>query len=535
MRAAPAPSRARVIRWPAALLLAAVVALMVIVDEGRNEVAPTADILLERPIVPTAGRAEALSSTWYCAAGTIGDEGFADHTLVLGNPADSPAQIRLTLHPVLAPEPVEIDLDAANLTDELDLDPPEAVDLGARSETVAVPGRSVEFVRLGDFEDLLGEHAAVLVESDKGSTIVEHIVSGPAGASLSTCASTSADAWHFAAGTTRKGAREVISIFNPFPGDAVIDMEFTADGSVRSPRIYSGLVIPSGAVLPVEITDVVTLFDTVSARISVRTGRVVADRLMSVEPDPDAGGGGGLSVAVGAVQPSDVWVFPAGGAPATTDAIVITNPSTTDEAEVDVEIRLDVPEFNGTVEPVGLKIRPGRTEVVVLAGASELVSSGRPIDASARILDDVGYWAAVRSLNGVPVVAERLTIATEPTPAFAAAPGLPVAATSFVMTTGDGGGEIVVVNPAADRIAQLDIRVMFEGQEFQVSSDEVGQQARLVLDTELLGIPGDAVVRIEATAPVFVERRMSLDGRGAFTVPGIPVSGTTSTPDLPLS
>lgn len=536
MAAAPtkrveATSRARVVRWPALLLLTAAIAVMVTVSGDAPS--PGESTIDARPLVPSAGAAESLSSTWYCAAGTITDEGPADHHLVIANPSSAEANVELTVYPVLAPQPIEIDVEGTtDVADQLDLAPPEAVSLGAVPVDLVVEPRSVLRTRLGDLDGVEGEHAAALVESDVGDMIVEHIVSGSSGTGVAPCASASADSFHFAAGTTRKGARQTLAIFNPFPGDAVVDITFATDVGPRAPQIYDGLVVPSGSVLPVDITDVVTLFDTVSANLDVRTGRVVADRLLDVDGSQ---GPGGLSVAVGSPQPADVSVFPSSAPNGAVDVIVVHNPSLSDEAEVDVEIHLDVPEFNGTVEPVRIKIRPGRTETLVLSPGAELVSAGRVNDVSGRIVDDVGYWAAVRSLNGVPVVADHVTVDEAPSPvAFSASPGVTVSATSHMFTTLDGVGEVVVVNPAEDEIAALELRLFADGQEFSLAPVEVPRNSRLVLDLEALGVPPDGVFLLDASAPVLAERRVSLAGQGSVTTSTLPVAGTTSTPDLPL-
>ncbi len=528
-----ATDRRRIVRWPAILLLSAAIAVMVVVDADEPEPSVDAGSVPDSAVVSTVGSPEALSSTWYCASGTILEDGIADHTLIVANPGAGEAAIDLTVFPVLAPPSLEVDLDSVDdVTTTLALVPPEAVDLGAVSVALTVGPRTVEKIRVADLEGVAGEYAAVLVEANIGDLVVEHVVRGEAGASMTPCASTSADAWYFAGGTTRKGAREILSIFNPFPGDAVVDLSFTADAGVRAPQIYEGLVVPAGTVLPVEITGVVTLFDVVSARIGVRTGRVVAERLLVVDGSE---GPGGLSVSPGSLSPAPVWVFPSSGPTGAVDAIAIHNPSTENEALVDVEVNLDLAAFNGRVEPIGLTIRPGRTEVVVLAAGAELVSTGRVVDASDRILDDVGYWAAVRSLNGVSVVADRITLAETPQPvAFSSSPGLPVAATGHVMTTGAGGGEVAVVNPAADRIAQLELRLITDGQEFQVLSAEVGPQERLVIDLGTIGIPADAILFVDSTDPVFIERRLVVVGGGSFTAGSIGVEGTSSTPELPL-
>ncbi|MFV2039428.1 MAG: DUF5719 family protein, partial [Acidimicrobiales bacterium] len=368
----PGTTRARVVRWPAAALLAALVAVMLVVDSGSDG-GEVSGLEIERAVVPTAGSAESLSSTWYCAAGTIVEGGPADHELIIGNPSSRVAVVDLTVFSVLAPTPIEVNLETdAEIGAELALTPPEAVDLGSVTDTLTVDPRSVMRIRVGDLEGVGGEHAAVLVESNVGDMLVEHIVTGDVGTGAAPCASSSASSWYFPAGSTRKGAREILSIFNPFPGDAVVDMTFVTEAGSRSPQIYDGLVVPSGTVLPVDITGVVTLFDLVSADIQVRTGRVITERLLLFDGSE---GPGGLSVTVGTPLASTVWVMPSSAPSGSVDAIVIHNPSSDEEARVDVEVHLDVPEFNGTVEPIEVTVRPGRTETVVLSGDAGLVSA----------------------------------------------------------------------------------------------------------------------------------------------------------------
>lgn len=528
----PGTTRARVVRWPAAALLTALVAVMVVVDSGNDAAQPSA-VDIERPVVPTAGKSESLTSTWYCAAGTIFEDGPADHELVIANPSTTTAVVDLTVYSVLAPARIEINLESdGGISDTATPRPPEATDLGSVTATVTIGPRSVLRTLVGAIEGVGGEHGAVLIESNVGDMFVEHIVSGPNGRGMAPCASASAATWYFPAGSTRKGAREILSIFNPFPGDAVVDITFATEAGSRSPQIYDGLVVPSGTVLPVDITGVVTLFDSVSADINVRTGRVIVDRLLFFDGSE---GPGGLSVSLGSTLVSEVWVFASSAPAGASDAIVIHNPSLTDEARVDVEVHLDVPEFNGTVEPIEVTLRPGRTEIVLLGGTPELISGGRVQDASSRIADDVGYWVGVRALDGVPVVAEHLTMATDPVPvAVSASPGQPVAATRLFLTTLDGTGEVVVVNPAADRIAALDLRVFVDGQDFSLAPIEVPQQSRVVLDLAALGVPPGAILVIESTEPVVGERRVSLDGAGSVTAGLVPMAGTASVVDLPL-
>ena len=206
-----------------------------------------AELARERAPLATSGDDDALTATWYCAGGTLGDETFADHTVVLANPSAVEATVELTAFAVVAPEPIVVDLDTSeDITADLVLAPPEVAAATEVTIPVVVPPASVERVRIADVEAVTGDTVAVLVESDSGSLIAEHLVTGPDGAAMAPCSSTSAARLIFAGGTTRRQARQVLSVFNPFPGDAVVDISFTTDGARRSPQIYEGLVVPSG-------------------------------------------------------------------------------------------------------------------------------------------------------------------------------------------------------------------------------------------------------------------------------------------------
>ena len=229
---------------------------------------------------------------------------------------------------------------------------------------------SVETVTVADLPNVAGEFASVILESNVGDLIAEHRVVGGTGESQSNCQSDASEEWYFASGTTRSQAREIISVFNPFADSAVIDMTFVADGRVRRPDAFSGLVIPPKSLLPVDITGAVTLSDVVSTKINARSGRVVAERLLILgdEFSPN-----GLSLEGGSPSLAPVWVFPGGIDGSALSAIQVYNPSEVEEVSVDLEIYSDFKD-SSFIEPVSLKVSPGSTETVVLGGEDAPVS-----------------------------------------------------------------------------------------------------------------------------------------------------------------
>ena len=77
----------------------------------------------------------------------------------------------------------------------------------------------------------------------------------------------------------------------------------------------------------------------------------------------------------------------------------------TDEvAEVEVEVRLDDPETNGVPEPFEVTVAPHRYAIVDLHEPDLEVTETTP----RRVPDGVDHSIIVRSLNGVPVAAEKV-------------------------------------------------------------------------------------------------------------------------------
>ena len=110
---------------------------------------------------------------------------------------------------------------------------------------VQVAAHSRAEVRVSDEVD--APWAAALVETTGGEITVAHELSGPTGPSVSDCASTPSADWYFPAGTTRVGTDIWMALFNPFPGEATVDLSFDTDNGVRSPRTSRASSCPAAA------------------------------------------------------------------------------------------------------------------------------------------------------------------------------------------------------------------------------------------------------------------------------------------------
>ena len=91
-------------RVPVVLVLAAAVAGAVALDAGDDRAdgagASGADraTTTDAPVMPATPGAAAESSTWYCAAGTSEEGGFADHTVTIQNPTGDDLEATVTVY-----------------------------------------------------------------------------------------------------------------------------------------------------------------------------------------------------------------------------------------------------------------------------------------------------------------------------------------------------------------------------------------------------------------------------------------------------
>jgi Family of unknown function (DUF5719) len=535
-------------RLPVVLVLAAVIVGAVAVDARDDRAGTSGAPAIERPpagaetpVMPATPGASADSSTWYCAAGTAEEGGFADHTIAIQNPSPRDLEATLTVYPG--------ELAAAT-------PPPETTDAPGASapevERVAVPAGERVVVRLADV--VQAPLAAALVEVDGGDVAVEHRVAGEHGEDAAPCSTFAAPAWHFAWGSTARDAREIVVLFNPFPSAATVDASFVTEDGGREPVRFQGLPVPPGSVVGVDLGADVTRAEQVAATFRVRSGRVVAERLQQYDGSL---GPEGLALTLGTPTAGTAWVFADGeasaGSPATpapedradprddrtalvtTERIVVYNPGE-ERAEVDVS---PVPTGNGTApQPFGLSIGPGRYEIVDYGG-------------QLRIEPGVPHATVVRSTNGQPVVVERVLLDEGPVPAraasgtprpgeLAAALGARLAARGWRLpSVGDIGGrgrtvDLVVFNPDADAARRVDVTLapVDPGAAHPAPPDPVdvapGARVAIPLDDAVAAAAGAAVVL--ATGPVVVERVVrAADGRRVSAQAAIPIaSGAVS-------
>ena len=485
-------------RWPAiaVILLALIVGLLFDGDPRQRSVVRADELSLSSAV---AG-ASVGSDVWYCAAGTATEGGAADVSVVLINVGAEPRTATITAA-------------GARVT------PPAAIPRASRS--VSLPPYGRVDLRLATLVPGAA-YAAATVEISGGGVVVEHIVQGPLGSDRAPCLSATSQQWFvpIAATATERNpsARAWLAVYNPFADDAVVKVEFAAEGAVSAPPI-EGRVVLGRSVELIDLTAAVPVANQIATKVTVGSGRVVVERIELFD-DPRRRD---LVLTPAVPAAAHTWFFAAGRFEANLqERLVVFNPSST-IADVVVEIRPD----NRAVEvqPFDLAINPGRYALLDL-------------HSEARLSKDVaGYSVLVRSV-GPPVVAERLITVTagQPGAGAGATTGSSSAATTVYVDGGaSGGGDpsaIAVFNPNRRAIARLTFAVIANGALTPAppeSAVEIGPGERVVLPFARFAT-GTFSVKIDATAPVVVERE-SVGTNVRSAAMGVPLRSTASIPD----
>ncbi len=445
-------------RVSAIIVLAGAIAAGLVVDAADDDSPPSAGVVVEAGVAMPATRPDpTLSSTWYCAGGTANEGGFGDHTLLIANPTDERRAVTITaLTGEIAPAPAISDAGASTTSSSSTstTEAPAATAPAEPSSTqVEVAARSRLAFALRDLVE--APLAGAIVEVEGGEVAVEHEIQGPLGRATAPCATTASPTWSVPWGVTARGARELFVLMNPFPDDASVDITFATDEGVRDPVRFDGFVVPGQSVVGVYVDEDVTRKEQVSAMVTVRGGRVVLDKIQTFS---GVDGREGMTLGLGAPSAALTWMFPDGVVgPGLAEQIVVYNP-TDRVAEVEIEIRPDEPETNGTPEPFELTVPPGRYSIVNLH-QEERVPVG------------IGHSSIVRSLNGVPVVAERAVAATEGAPrrGVGATLGAPFGSPIWYFPGGGTSAErdefITLFNPSIEESVTYSVIGLANGQE----------------------------------------------------------------------
>jgi hypothetical protein len=287
-------------------------------------------------------------------------------------------------------------------------------------------------------------------------------------------------------------------------------------------------VIPGGSVVVLTVSDVVTLDAQLATTVSTRSGRIVAEQVQSfggVE-----GATRGLASTLGATAPNPIWSFPT-GAPegvAMLETVAVFNPGDTD-TDVVVQVQLDNPADNGTVEPFEITVPAHRYAVVTVVDTDENTDD--------RVPAGVPHWIVVSAPDGSDIVAQR-SIA----PAgggFATTVGLPVTATRWLVPAGvlaeTTRSQLSIANPSPTETAVVTVRRQGSGAATDVDGAiELGipPGERITIDLLAAQFSGTDSVEVSSDVPVVVAQWLTFaDPIDAATPVAVPVSGTQTVPE----
>lgn len=510
-------------RWPPILLVLAMVAALLFFDQSATESADAGPNLGSEGVSPAAVGPDASGSTWYCPAGFATPDGTNDHFVTVTNPTDRVARGTLTLFPAL------VDTEGTSL--------PQA----RAAQPVEVAPMSQSTIQLGplvasldpDLATSGGALVAAMVEFQGGGMFVEHSVAAFQGRDVGPCATSAAQNWWFASGTTTADVSYQLYLLNPFPDDAVVDISFVTDAGSRLRNSFAGRLIPAQSLTVLQISPEVRVNTQATAHIVVKRGRVIAERIQLFE-NPD--GPGGLSLSLGSNRLSEQWFFPAGrSTPGTGESYVIYNPGD-QAAEVEFELKPDSADRVGDVAPLPVPVGSRERWIVSVTGHPT-----HPVDALTTIEATVPegseqFFVSIRSFNGVPVVAERVLTRPLEQGGVTASVGIDIASTDQMVTIpalieGAEAATLAVLNPAGDTISRVQVVVGGPIGERPGAVVELAPRRRASFDLANIVGPEDEWIRVLSSTGTIAELTVAVNGV-LLSTQAVPVQGSTSTPDL---
>lgn len=363
-RSSRAAGRQRRFRRSAVVALVVLAAVVLVAEVLRpaDSSSPRLD-----PAAATVSLADT-TTTWFCAAGTSQPGGAADETVVIANAAargGARATVRVSV---------------VTGTD------PQGAPIAPVTRDLRIPAAGE--VRIPVSTLVANANPGVIVEGRGSPIVVTHLLRGNGDTAAGPCARGGADHWYFGGGSTVLGSNLTLWLFNPFAGDAVVDLSFSTDAGNEAPNEFQGLVVPGRTRLAVPIESAVRRRTVVAAEVTARRGRVVAEQTQSLD---GRDGRKGLALVAGAPAVATSWWFDGGVARSDrTTTLTIANPG--DETQ---RVRIETALAGVvTVEPVEVDVPPRGVTLV---------------DAGARVPADTAYALHITSTGGAGVVGYELT------------------------------------------------------------------------------------------------------------------------------
>ncbi|HVM12262.1 MAG TPA: DUF5719 family protein [Actinomycetota bacterium] len=335
-----------------------------------------------------------------------------------------------------------------------------------------------------------------------------------AGAGAAGCARTAGANWYFAAGSASLEADERILLYNPFPDEAVVRLSlFTPEGE-QTKASLADVAVPANAFTVVPLNEKVGVENTLAVHVAAERGRVVAWRQTFVSGRDRVPG---MAFSLGAARPSALWHFPDGAVGGgSSERISILNPSQ-EEAVVAISLAVGRDEVVAPPDLMELAVPP-RSQLVVGLGAH--VETGD---------EPVAVAASVRSVNDVPVVAEReVVVDGAEGRGIAAEVGSSADALRWLVppaARNSSADAIAILNPATEP-ATVSLRLLDRnGVEIAapgLEAVEIGPGGRVRIPVARWTAGKPVLALVDATVPVVVERSAIAAG-DAVALMGLPL------------
>ncbi|HLI56273.1 MAG TPA: DUF5719 family protein [Actinomycetota bacterium] len=216
-------------------------------------------------------------------------------------------------------------------------------------------------------------------------------VNASAGGTESVCGQQPGSRWLFAQASTAPGYDTHLLIGNPFPEDAVVTVRVLGPNGANVPPGLGNYPLSPKSQTAIFLGDYYPETTSFGLDVTANRGRILVARLMKVA---STDGVRGLSLSLGVPEPSTQWIFPGGQVPSSGEEdLVIANPS-------DHEALVNESFFVAA----GAQPSAGQQNVSIPAGeqVSLVVSDSVPAGTQ--------HGTVISSANGVPVVAERVTV-----------------------------------------------------------------------------------------------------------------------------
>lgn len=469
--------RAFVARWRRPIALAGLAAFIggpLVVDRlvTRTTRAPS---VFAKSVNPAATPLGSGASTWFCASGRTTSENLPDLTVTIANLNDIEVPGRITWYgEQIGREPVVEPL-LAGANSRIDVAAPPSVAGGA---------------------------IAALVEFDAGGVAAEHRINGPFGGASALCSSEAGARWITGDGATTIDATTTLSVFNPFPEDALLDVRFVTDRGAALPAALQGISIGAQSVQSIDVGTFVRRRQRVAAIVRARIGRVAVERITSFD---GSGRQKGTTISPGTASASPTWYFPSGRTSSVfRESYVLFNPTRRPVTAV-IDVLVD---GVAGVEPFEIDIAP--------LNVAELVPGSE-----SRIPRNTGYSVVVSTDDGSDIVVERTVDARGKfRRGYASSPGIVAPAETWIIPDVEASAErsdtISLLNPT-DTNAVISLRTLGPNGVEPVRAAQdfaIGPSSRLdVRLGDYTVLTGRSLVVSSPGTPIVVDRWIQLIDR----------------------